>query len=124
MGFHKIAKYYYYPTFAEPTGVMEVMINKNAFAELPSDLQAIVKQAVAACNIDMLSEFEAKNAEYLEKIRTETKVMVKSFPDDVVEVFRKYANEALEELATSDAFSKKCWTHTTRLENQLRAGRI
>jgi TRAP-type mannitol/chloroaromatic compound transport system substrate-binding protein len=107
MGFHKIAKYYYYPTFAEPTGVMEVMINKNAFAELPSDLQAIVKQAVAACNIDMLSEFEAKNAEYLEKIRTETKVMVKSFPDDVVEVFRKYANEALEELATSDAFSKK-----------------
>lgn len=109
MGFPKIARYLYYPTFAEPTGVMELMVNKSAFEELPADLQKIVRFAARAGNIDMLTEFEIKNAEYLKKLKNETNVQVKEFPTDVVRAFKKYAQEAIDEITESDGFSKKVY---------------
>ena len=40
-GLHKAAKYCYYPGWHEPGSVLECMVNKQAFDELPEDLQAI-----------------------------------------------------------------------------------
>ncbi|MBN1300828.1 MAG: TRAP transporter substrate-binding protein [Melioribacteraceae bacterium] len=107
MGFHKIAKYYYYPSFAEPTGVLELLVNKTAFEELPNELKEIVKHAAGSLNISMLAEFDTKNAEYLARIKNKSKVEIKQFPDDVIGSFKKYADEALQELADADPFSKK-----------------
>ena len=42
MGFYQVAKYYYYPGWHEPGGVLEITINKEKFYQLPSDLQEIV----------------------------------------------------------------------------------
>ena len=42
-GLHQAAKYYYYPGWHEPGPTLEVIINKEAFASLPSDLQEIVR---------------------------------------------------------------------------------
>lgn len=109
MGFHKIAKYYYYPTFAERTGVMELIINKSAFEQLPDDLQEIVRYAAGAANILMLSEFETKNAEYLDKLRNETEVQIKQFPDDVIRSFEKYAEESIDDIINSDSISKRVY---------------
>lgn len=107
MGFHKIAKYYYYPSFAEPSGVVELIVNKNAFEELPTDLQEIIKYVATSANVSMLAEMEAKNSEYLLKIKNESKVQITRFPDDVMSAFKKYGNEALNELTSEDSFSKK-----------------
>lgn len=119
MGFHKIARYYYYPTFAEPTGVMEMMVNKSAFEELPEDLQEIVRFAARAGNINMLSEFEIKNAEYLEKLKNESSVQVKKFPDDVINAFKGYAREAIDEITENDEFSRKVYASYTAFRNQI-----
>jgi TRAP-type mannitol/chloroaromatic compound transport system substrate-binding protein len=55
----------------------------------------------------MLSEFEVKNAEYLEKIRTESKVTLKTFPPDVINRLREISQEVIEELAASDPMCRK-----------------
>ena len=42
MGFYQVAKYYYYPGWHEPGGVLEMIVNKKKFYNLPSDLQEII----------------------------------------------------------------------------------
>ena len=42
-GLHKAADYYYYPGWQEPGPVLECMVNREAFASLPEDLQEIVR---------------------------------------------------------------------------------
>lgn len=121
MGFHKIAKYYYYPSFAEPTGVVELIVNKDAFNELPDDLKEIVKSAAAKTNELMLCEFEKKNAEYLNKIKNESKVELRKFPDDVILALKKYADETLNELREVDSFSGKIMDSYNKFRSEIKS---
>ncbi len=38
LGFHEVARYYYYPGWHEPGSILEFIINKDSMAELPPDL--------------------------------------------------------------------------------------
>ena len=51
LGLHKAAKYYYTTGWHETATVSELLINKAAWDKLPKDLQAIVENACAACNV-------------------------------------------------------------------------
>lgn len=119
MGFHEIAKYYYYPSWAEPTGVVELIINKTAYESLPKDLQIIIKNAAEAVNLEMLGAFEEKNSEYYAKIKNETDVQLREFPDEVMATFRKYSKETIEEIVESDAQSRKIFESYNKFHKQI-----
>lgn len=110
MGFHKIAKFYYYPGWQEPGPTLELIINGDAFHQLPSDLQEIVRTAAYRLNLWMLSEFEARNDEYLKKIQNEPDVKILPFPDDVMTELRKQSEIVLTELTEKDLQSKKIYS--------------
>ncbi|MCL4111161.1 UNVERIFIED_CONTAM: hypothetical protein GTU68_038503 [Idotea baltica] len=109
MGFYQVAKYYYSPGWHEPGSVLEVIVNKEAFESLPNDLQEIVETACYRSNQEMLSEFEAKNNEYLKKIRNETNVEILAFPTEVLQELKQYAFDIYEELAAKDPLSRKAY---------------
>ena len=119
MGFHKIAKYYYYPGWHEPGTVLELAVNRQAFEQLPSDLQEIVRSAAFRSNMWMLSEFESKNNLYLEKLVKEHHIQIKQFPDDVLNAFRRYAEEVIEELIEQDPASKKVYESFHKFRQQV-----
>ena len=50
MGFHKAAKFYYYPGWWEPGPSLEVQINLDEWNNLPEEYQAIVQAAAFAAN--------------------------------------------------------------------------
>ena len=108
-GFHEIAKYYYYPGWHEPGSVLECIVNKRSYESLPSDLQAIVKTACYRANQEMLSEFEAKNNEYLKKIRAESDVQILPYPDDVLTQMKAIALEIYDEMSQNDEWSRKAY---------------
>ena len=111
MGFHEIAKYYYHPGWHEPGSVLEMFINRDRFFELPEDLRAIVQTAALRVNHWVLSEFEAKNAEYLQKIRTETEVQILPFPKQVLDKLRQASREVINEIANQDPAAKRVLEH-------------
>jgi TRAP-type mannitol/chloroaromatic compound transport system substrate-binding protein len=119
MGFHKAAKYYYYPGWHEPGATLELITNKGAFNQLPPDLQAIVRTAAARANIWMLSEFESKNNLYLKKLVEEHNVQLKRFPDDVLATLRKYAAEVIDELVAKDPMSKKIYASFSKFQKDV-----
>lgn len=119
MGFNKIAKFYYYPGWHEPGPVLELLVNKGKWDSLPPDLQMCVRVAATRANMWMLSEFEAKNSIYLQRLKDEGKVDIRPFPANVMQSLKKYANEVIADLTTQDPASKKVYTSFDQFRNQV-----
>jgi TRAP-type mannitol/chloroaromatic compound transport system substrate-binding protein len=85
------------------------VVNAEAHAALPPDLQAIVKYACQAANQDMYAEFEARNGEALHRLVNEHGVELREFPEDVLTELRRATLEILEEQAAADPMSGKVW---------------
>lgn len=111
LGFHKIARYYYYPGWHEPGATLELLINKNAFESLPPSLQEIVRSAALSANLWILSTFEAKNAEYLARLLEEGRVIIRPYPEDVLQALQQATREVLEQLASQNQNSKNILHH-------------
>lgn len=108
-GLHKAAKYYYYPGWHEPGSMMEFSINLKAFNKLPKDLQAIVKVAAQAVNLDMLNEYTSRNNSALVELVNKHNVKLLAFPKDVTEKLKKTSEEVLADLAKEDPSIKKVY---------------
>jgi TRAP-type mannitol/chloroaromatic compound transport system substrate-binding protein len=109
LGLHKVAKYYYYPGWHEPAPVLELMINKAAWEKLPKDLQQIVRSAASELDRDMYAGWLAQDMVHLEKIRTETKVEVREFPENVLKALKAAAAEVKEEVAATSELARKIY---------------
>ncbi|MFP4611257.1 MAG: TRAP transporter substrate-binding protein [Thiohalophilus sp.] len=117
-GLHKIAKYYYYPGWHEPGTTLEAMINKEAFEELPKDLQSIVRNACKVVNLDMLSEYTARNNQALKTLVEKHKVDLRRYPDDVLKKLRDLSDEVVAEVAEKDKMSKKVYESFRKFRDQ------
>ena len=111
IGFHQIAEYYYYPGWHEPGPGLEFIVNAQAFARLPLDLQKIVEVATRAINQDMLDEYQARSSSALLELRETYNVDIRPFPKEVMAHFRKNALSIYEEQAEADASFKKVSDH-------------
>lgn len=110
MGFHKIAKYYYYPGWHEPGSTLETIVNKQAYEALPTDLQEIIRTASLRQNHWVLSSFEAQNNQYLKKLVEEEGVQLRAFPREVISELRRLTEEVITEQTTNDPQSQRVYT--------------
>jgi len=106
MGFDKIAKYYYYPGWHEPTGTLELMVNKSAYDSLPDNLKEIIRTASAAANDMMHAAFDAKNTEYYLKMKNDN-VIFRQWSDEILTKLKEYALEVYDEMISNDPVSRK-----------------
>ncbi len=118
-GLHKAAKYYYYPGWHEPGSTMEAMINKPAFEELPKDLQSIVLAACKAVNMDMISNYTARNNQALDTLVNKHGVKLMPLPDDVLKTLKQLSEEVVLELANKDPMSMKIYTSFNQFRSQV-----
>lgn len=105
-GLNKIAKYCYTPAFHEPGAALEVVVNKDAWDELPADLQAVVRNAAAATSVETLAQFDYFNVQAMQQLKDKG-VEFRQFPDEVVAALRQAVDEVMAEQAEdSPAFAK------------------
>ncbi len=121
IGFHEIARYYYYPGWHEPGPSMEFIINGDAWAALPADLQKIIEVAARAVNQDMLDEYQARSSIALEELEAVYNVDIRPFPDTVIRHFRETAFAIYDEQAQSNADFKRVYEHYFNYLEKARA---
>jgi TRAP-type mannitol/chloroaromatic compound transport system substrate-binding protein len=117
-GLYKAAKNYYYPGWHEPGSTLETFINKDAFSALPKDLQAIVKHACKDANMDMISEFTAKNNTALDTLVNKHQVNLKPLPDEVLKKLHTSSNEVVQEVVNRDEFLQKVYSSYSEFQQQ------
>ena len=108
-GLFRAAKYYYTPGWHEPGTTLEAFVSKSAYDELPEDLQACVDIACQAANLDMLSEFMARNGSALNSLLDKHQVELLHYPEEVISRLRQLTTEVLSEVANTDADSAKVY---------------
>jgi TRAP-type mannitol/chloroaromatic compound transport system substrate-binding protein len=108
-GLHQAARYYYYPGWHEPGSIMECMVNLEAFNSLPADLKAIVRVACQAANLDMLSEYTARNAIALEQLANDETVEIRVFPDEVLSGLKELTEQVMRDLTERDPLAARIW---------------
>ena len=106
-GLQKAARYYYYPGWHEPGPALETIINADAWASLPPDLQAIVETTCQAIMADMTADYMYNNAIALQQLMDNPDIEMRRFPDDVLELLRSITNELIEEMSASDPLTAR-----------------
>lgn len=107
LGLHKAAKYYYTTGWHETATVSELLVNKAAWDKLPKDLQAIVENASAACNVISEAWCQRTNAEAMEDLVKNQGVIARPLPEEVLKRLRDATQQVLAEAAAKDALTRK-----------------
>ena len=118
LGLHKTAPYYYYPGWHEPGTTLEFGFNKKAYEALPADLQRTLDHAAAAVQVYSLSDFHAKNAIALGRLKTEFKgkVEVLQLPVPVLRDLKKLAAGVMKEESEKTPMARKVHASFTKFQ--------
>jgi len=108
-GLFRAARYYYTPGWHEPGTTLEAFVSQSAYDALPTDLQHCVDVACQAANLDMLSEFMARNGTALTSLVQKHKVELRQFPEEVISRLKQMTTEVLAELANADTDSARVY---------------
>ena len=84
LGYHQIAKNYYWPGVGEPSSAEECGVNAAAFDALPDDLKLVVQTACASLYNDVWTEYETKHARALVELVASEGVIVRELPESIV----------------------------------------
>jgi TRAP-type mannitol/chloroaromatic compound transport system substrate-binding protein len=123
LGLHQAAKFYYYPGWHEPGTANELTVNLPAWNKLPKELQIVIDNAAYKANLWTLSELQSRNAEALEDLVKNHGVQVKRFPSDLLERLRVESREIVEQVAESDADSRRVYDSYLKYMADSRAWR-
>lgn len=106
-GFHKVAKFYYYPGWQEPSGIVDCFVNMNEWNKLPADLKVLVEAAMEAANSHVLNESNARNPGALKTLVERHKVQLRRFSDETLVRLAQKSGEVINDLASQDALSRE-----------------
>jgi TRAP-type mannitol/chloroaromatic compound transport system substrate-binding protein len=118
MSLHNTARYYYYPGWHEPGTMIAFGFNKKAYEALPVDLQRTLDHAVTATQVYGLTDFHARNAIGLERLKTEFKgkVDIVQIPTPVLRELRKMAIEVVREESEKSPMARKVHASFTKFQ--------
>ena len=118
LGLQNTARYYYYPGWHEPGTTTELVFNKKAYEALPVDLQRTLDHAAAAVQVYGLTEYDAKNAIALGRLRTEFKgkVEIIQLPVPVLRDLKKLSTEVVKEESEKTPMARKVHASFTKFQ--------
>jgi len=119
-GFHQAAEYYYSSVWHETGTNLEFLVNAEALAKLPKDLQKIVEVAARAVNQDMLDEYNARNNIALKTLVEKHKVKLREFSPEIMKALKGYTQEVLTEQVAKDADFAKIWKSYSAFLSSMR----
>ena len=106
LGFHQVAKHYYFPGWHQMATFAHLLISKRKWAELSDAHKEIIKASCEATILQMYAEGEAAQGKALKEIQSKG-VKLHYWPKEILDAYRKTWAEVIEEQkANSPAFAK------------------
>ncbi|MCV0425391.1 MAG: TRAP transporter substrate-binding protein [Roseibium sp.] len=107
LGFHKVAKYNYFPGWHQQATVFELLINKDVWNEASEQHQHILAEACKASMADSFAEGEALQFDALKRNVEENGVELRKWSPEMLQLFRDTWEEvAAEEAASNEYFAE------------------
>lgn len=119
MGFQDVRKFYHMPGTHQPTGMMEFIINKKKWDELPADLKAIVEYAGMAETIHFTIKMLNQNSKDLNTLVTKHGVKVVETPRDILIEVLKAWDKVAEKYVKANPFFAKVYESQKKWAQQV-----
>lgn len=103
LGFHQVAKHYYYPGWWEPGVTMSLLVQREAYDRLPASYQSALQVACRESISITTSMYDALNPSALRRLTNEEGVTVHAFTEDIMEAALRESMAFLEEEAADNA---------------------
>jgi TRAP-type mannitol/chloroaromatic compound transport system substrate-binding protein len=106
LGFHKVAKNYYYPGWWEPGPELSYLVNRVEWDDLPADYRAVFTAAARESGATMQERYDARNPAALARLVAQG-VVVRPFSAELLEAAREASEDFLSTSAAKDpAYAK------------------
>jgi TRAP-type mannitol/chloroaromatic compound transport system substrate-binding protein len=110
LGFYQIAKHNYFPGWHQQASFVELIMNMDAWNELPPSYQKIVEIACNEANLWVMGAAEATQGEAI-AFHESQGVTIHQWPPEFVDAFRQAWQEVAEDEAAADPRFKKIYDH-------------
>jgi len=117
LGFHEVAKNYYFPGWWEPGPHLSFYVNKSQWEGLPESYRAVLGAASEAAARTMQSRYDAGNPGALAELRTKD-IAVRPFADSIMSAAREASEQLLSDAAAGDAGYRKVLDHWRRFRTE------
>ncbi len=108
LGFVKVAKFYHYPGWWEPSSTTGFIVNNEKYAALPKLYKEVLTAACAEANNWMPAKYDSVNPQALKRL-VGAGAVLKPFPPEVMDACWKAANELYKEIGEKNANFKKIY---------------
>ena len=108
LGFHKVAKNYYYPGWWEGCAQLSLYVNSQQFQSLPKSYQAVLESACAEANAWMLAKYDIQNPAALRRL-VANGTALRPFSREIMEAAYKAAFELYDEISAKNPRFKKIY---------------
>jgi len=108
LGFHKIAKYYYYPAWWEGSTNAHTLVNLENWNALPRHYQAALLAAASEAGHWVTSKYDAANPPALKRL-VAGGALLRPFSQEIMEACYRAANEVYAETAAANPRFKKIY---------------
>ncbi|MBE9604621.1 TRAP transporter substrate-binding protein DctP [Acetobacteraceae bacterium H6797] len=108
LGFVKVAPYYYYPGFWEPSAKLQFLANKAAFEALPAAYKLAIEVACAEADQAMTARYDHANPQAIRRL-VAAGAQLKPWSRDIMSAAWKAAHELYDETSAKNERFKKIW---------------
>jgi TRAP-type mannitol/chloroaromatic compound transport system substrate-binding protein len=119
IGFHQVWKHFYMPSVHEPATVLEMFVNKEIWASLGPDLQAIMVHAANAATMRSVQVLNNENAKALKEMVEKHGVKVEKTPDDILKKILISWDEIAATESAKNPFFKKVYDSQKAYASQV-----
>jgi TRAP-type mannitol/chloroaromatic compound transport system substrate-binding protein len=107
LGFHQVAKFYYFPGWHQQATFLEFYINRKKWDSLSDAHKAILESGCGELTRDVIAEGEATQWRAMTEMRDKNGVQLKKWPPQMLAAFEKAWNEVFaEESAANPNFKR------------------
>ncbi|RTI54296.1 ABC transporter substrate-binding protein [Thermus scotoductus] len=116
LGFYKVARYYYYPSFWEPSAQLAFLVSQREWQRLPKEFQEAF-QVAAEVNLTMMAKYDAQNPPALNRL-LKAGVRLRRWPLEIMKRALEEAQALYEEQAAKDATYRKVFSAYWAFRNE------
>lgn len=112
LGLQKVAKYYYFPGWHQPTALLELLVNASVWKKLKPEQQTLIE---TTCRDAVLSGFVKSMANQSAPMKSlvEKGAVIKKWSPEMLAAFRKANDEVVSEFSSKNADFKMVYTSMT-----------
>jgi TRAP-type mannitol/chloroaromatic compound transport system substrate-binding protein len=122
LGFHQVAKHYYFPGWHQMATFVHLLVSKKKWDELSDTHKEIIRSACYDTMLQQFTEGEAVQGKALKAIQGKG-VTLHYWPKEILDAYRKAWGEVIEEQKAKSPEFAKAWTSLSKFREEYKVWR-